>query len=180
MRDTGTARHSQTVGCYCEMMARRLGLPRERVERIRIAGVLHDIGKIGVADSILQKPGPLDAEELEHMRKHPEIGARILGGSGLDDIRGWIVAHHERPDGKGYPRGLMGEEIPLEARILAVGDAYEAMTSDRVYRRAIGVEAARRELLTGAGTQFDARVVTAFLEALERTLGSASWTGSSA
>ena len=102
------------------------------------------------------------------MRRHPEIGARILGGSGLDDIREWVLAHHERPDGGGYPRGLSDKEIPLEAKILAVGDAYEAMTADRVYRRSIGDSAARDELRAGAGTQFDPRVVLAFLRALER------------
>jgi diguanylate cyclase (GGDEF)-like protein/putative nucleotidyltransferase with HDIG domain len=170
MRDTGTARHSQTVGRYCGMMARRLGLPRDRVDRIRIAGVLHDIGKIGVTDSILLKPGPLTPDEFEHMRKHPEMGARILGGSGLDDIRQWIIAHHEQPDGRGYPRGIAGGEIPLEARILAVGDAYEAMTSDRVYRKSIGLAAARRELLACAGTQFDPEVVAALLDALGETV----------
>lgn len=166
MRDEGTARHSQTVGRYCERMARELGLDRHLIDRIRIAGVLHDIGKIGVADSILYKPGELTAEEWEHMRRHPEIGARILGGSGLDDIRSWIIAHHERPDGSGYPYGLSDAAIPLEARILAVGDAYEAMTSDRVYRRSIGARAAREQLRSGAGTQFDARVVEAFLRAV--------------
>jgi diguanylate cyclase (GGDEF)-like protein/putative nucleotidyltransferase with HDIG domain len=180
MRDTGTARHSQTVGRLCEEMARRLGLERDRVDRIRIAGVLHDIGKIGVADSILRKPGPLTDEEFEAMRKHPEIGARILGGSGLEDIRQWILAHHERPDGRGYPYGLTGEEIPLEARILAVGDSYEAMTSDRVYRRSIGSEAACAELRRCAGGQFDSGVVAAFLEVLEERAGGASSTGSSA
>jgi putative nucleotidyltransferase with HDIG domain len=168
MRDTGTAKHSQTVGRYCELMARELALPRQRVERVRIAGVLHDIGKIGVPDSILCKPGPLTHDEYEQMRKHPEIGARILGGADLDDIRGWILHHHERPDGRGYPEGLTGVQIPLEAKILAVGDAYEAMTSDRVYRRAIGEEAARRELEANAGKQFDPRVVRAFLAVLDR------------
>ena len=113
MRDTGTARHSQTVGTYCELMARELGLTREQTDRVRVAGVLHDIGKIGVADSILCKPGPLTDSEYEAMKKHPEIGARILGGSGLDDIRGWILAHHERPDGRGYPFGLHASDIPL-------------------------------------------------------------------
>ena len=168
MRDSGTARHSQTVGRYCELMARELGLTREQIDRVRVAGVLHDIGKIGVTDSILGKPGPLTKDEYEGMKKHPEIGARILGGSGLDDIRGWILAHHERPDGRGYPRGLTGDEIPLQARILAVADAYEAMTSDRVYRCAIGADAARQELRDNAGKQFDARAVDAFLTALEQ------------
>jgi diguanylate cyclase (GGDEF)-like protein/putative nucleotidyltransferase with HDIG domain len=167
MRDTGTARHSQTVGRYCELMARELGVPDEHVERVRVAGVLHDIGKIGVPDAILRKPGPLTDEEHAQMRKHPEIGARILGGAELNDIRGWILAHHERPDGRGYPSGLNDEEIPLEARILAVADAYEAMTSDRVYRKAIGAEAARKELERCAGTQFDPEVVAAFLRALD-------------
>lgn len=171
MRDSGTARHSQTVGRLCELMARELGFTREQVDRVRVAGVLHDIGKIGVADSILCKPGPLTAEEYEAMKKHPEIGARILGGSGLDDIRRWVLAHHERPDGRGYPHGLTGDAVPLPARILAVGDAYEAMTSDRVYRRAIGAEAARRELRDNAGTQFDPRVVNAFLVGLEQRVG---------
>jgi putative nucleotidyltransferase with HDIG domain len=167
MRDEGTARHSQTVGRYCEMMARELGFDRPHADRVRVAGVLHDIGKIGVADSILQKPGPLTDAEYDAMKKHPEIGARILGGSGLADIRQWVLAHHERPDGRGYPTGMGGDRIPLEARILAVGDAYEAMTSDRVYRKAIGHEAARDELRKWAGQQFDAQVVDAFLHALD-------------
>jgi diguanylate cyclase (GGDEF)-like protein/putative nucleotidyltransferase with HDIG domain len=168
MRDTGTARHSQTVGRLSELMGHELGLSADRIERLRLAGLLHDIGKIGVPDSVLKKPGPLTPDERKQMDKHPEIGARILGGSGLDDIREWVLAHHERPDGTGYPRRLTDKEIPLEAKILAVGDAFEAMTADRVYRKAIGPEAARNELRACAGTQFDARVVTAFLRALER------------
>jgi diguanylate cyclase (GGDEF)-like protein/putative nucleotidyltransferase with HDIG domain len=168
MRDTGTARHSQTVGRYCELMAHELGLSRERVERVRVAGVLHDIGKIGVPDSILRKPGPLTEEEYAQMKKHPEIGARILGGSGLNDIREWILAHHERPDGRGYPSRLKDDEIPLEAKVLAVADAYEAMTSDRVYRPSIGEDAARRQLESCSGSQFDPTVVAAFLAVLDR------------
>ncbi len=168
MRDTGTARHSQTVGRYCELMAQELDLSRDRVERVRVAGVLHDIGKIGVTDSILRKPGPLTDEEYTAMKKHPEIGARILGGSGLNDIRGWILAHHERPDGRGYPSRLGDDEIPLEAKILAVADAYEAMTSDRVYRRSIGEAAARQQLESCSGSQFDPKVVEAFLTVLDR------------
>jgi diguanylate cyclase (GGDEF)-like protein/putative nucleotidyltransferase with HDIG domain len=171
LRDSGTARHSQTVGRYSQFMARELELPAEQVERVRLAGVLHDIGKIGVPDSILRKPGRLTDEEMEQMRKHPEIGARILGGAELNDIRSWILAHHERPDGQGYPRGLGAEDIPLEAKILAVADSYEAMTSDRVYRRAIGREAARAELQRWGGAQFDQRVVDAFLAVLDRAGG---------
>ncbi|MDP9188708.1 MAG: diguanylate cyclase [Actinomycetota bacterium] len=167
-RDTGTAKHSQTVGLLCQMMARELGLEDARVQRIRLGGILHDIGKIGVPDAILRKPGPLTDEEREQMRGHPELGAKILSGSELDDIRGWVLAHHERPDGKGYPAGLTAEKIPLEAAILAVGDAYEAMTADRVYRLAIGPKSAREELRDNAGTQFDSRVVEALLRALER------------
>jgi diguanylate cyclase (GGDEF)-like protein/putative nucleotidyltransferase with HDIG domain len=167
LRDTGTALHSQTVGRYSELMARSLGLDREHVERVRLAGVLHDIGKIGVPDSVLMKAGPLTDDEFDLMRKHPELGARILDRTGLDDIRRWILAHHERPDGRGYPHGLAGDDIPLEARILAVADAYEAMTSDRVYRKALGRERAREELAAGAGRQFDATVAQTFLDALE-------------
>src|SRR4051794_40590344 len=167
-RDSGTAKHSQTVGRYCELMAKELGLGEDRVERVRLAGVLHDIGKIGVPDSILRKPGPLTEEEMAQMRRHPELGARVLSSSELDDVRGWILAHHERPDGSGYPLGLGADRIPLEASILSVGDAYEAMTSDRVYRLALTPEHAREELLRGSGTQFEPGVVEALLHALDR------------
>jgi putative nucleotidyltransferase with HDIG domain len=167
-RDSGTAKHSQTVGRLCEMMAVELGMDDDRVQRIRLAGVLHDIGKIGVPDSILCKPGPLTSEEMDQMKRHPELGARILSSREMDDVRAWILAHHERPDGTGYPKALMADEIPIEASILAVGDAYEAMTSDRVYRMAIGPEKAREELLRWSGKQFSRSVVEAFLRALDR------------
>src|SRR5215210_5097458 len=167
IRDTGTGQHSHTVGRYAELMARALGFDEDRVERIRLAGVLHDIGKIGISDRVLSKPGPLDPEEWQEMHTHPEIGARLLSRPEFDDLRAWILAHHERPDGLGYPRGLRSREIPLEARILAVADAYEAMTADRVYRPALGEDAARAELEAGAGTQFDARVVEVFLRAID-------------
>lgn len=167
-RDPSTARHSQTVGRLCEMMAQQLGLEEDRVHRVRLAGILHDIGKIGVPDSILRKPGPLTTEENEQMRRHPEIGARILSSHELDDVREWILSHHERPDGGGYPRRLSADEISIEAAILAVGDAYEAMTADRIYRPSIGQQAAREELRRCAGAQFDAEVVDALLSALER------------
>lgn len=167
-RDSSTAKHSQTVGRLCEQMAHELGFDEDGVNRIRLAGILHDIGKIGVPDSILRKPGPLTDEERDQMRRHPEIGARILSSREMDDVREWISAHHERPDGKGYPKGLRGNEIPLEALILAVGDAYEAMTADRVYRMSLGSEEARKELIKCSGTQFEPRVVEALLRALDR------------
>jgi diguanylate cyclase (GGDEF)-like protein len=168
LRDTGTAAHSRTVGRYCGLIAKELELPAERAKRIEVAGVLHDIGKIGLPDAILQKPGRLGRNELAEIRTHPEIGAQVLSGRGLEDLRGWVLAHHERPDGKGYPAGLTDGDIPLEAKILAVADAYEAMTADRVYRERLGAKAARSELLRCAGTQFDARVVAAFMAVLER------------
>ncbi|MEA2481597.1 MAG: hypothetical protein QOJ07_3519 [Thermoleophilaceae bacterium] len=166
VRDAGTAAHSQTVGRYAEGTARALGLSEDQCERMRYAGIVHDVGKIGVPDSILCKPGKLDAQEESEMRKHPEVGARILSGSQLGDISAWVIAHHERPDGQGYPLGLAGDEIPVEAQILAVADAYEAMTNDRVYRAALAPEDAQEELIRGIGRQFDARVVSAFLSSV--------------
>jgi diguanylate cyclase (GGDEF)-like protein len=166
LRDVSTARHSQTVGRLAEGIARALELSEERVHRIRAAGVLHDLGKLGVADAILKKPGPLTDEEWAEMRRHPELGARILDHANLRDISAWVLAHHERVDGNGYPFGLAGEAIPLEARILAVADAYEAMTADRPYRAALGHDVAQAELEAAAGSQFDPVVVDAFLRAL--------------
>ena len=119
-------------------------------------------------DSILRKPGPLTDEEWLQMRRHPELGARILSSRELDDVREWILAHHERPDGTGYPKGLTADQIPLEASIVAVADAFEAMTSDRVYRPGMHPDAAREELLDNAGTQFSTDVVHALLRALDR------------
>jgi diguanylate cyclase (GGDEF)-like protein/putative nucleotidyltransferase with HDIG domain len=169
IRDTGSTGHSQTVARYAELTAIELGLAPEHVERVRVAGLLHDVGKVGVSDRLIAKPGPLDADEWTEMRTHPEIAARLLAHSEFDDLRAWVLAHHERPDGGGYPQGLTAEAIPLEASILAVADAYEAMTADRSYRGALGEKAARAELEAGAGCQFDARVVEAFLAALAPT-----------
>ena len=135
---------------------------------MRAAGVLHDIGKLGISDAILHKPGQLDADEWAEMQRHPELGARILEHANLRDITGWVLHHHERIDGRGYPHGLAGEAIPVEARILAVADAYEAMTADRPYRAALPLAAARDELRRGAGTQFDRDVVAAFERVLDR------------
>src|SRR4051794_26000147 len=166
LRDSGTASHSQTVGRLSALIAKALGFEDARVERIRLAGMLHDIGKIGIPDWILHKPGPLDESEWAEVQKHPEMGARIAASAKLDDISEWILCHHERVDGRGYPAGLPASEIPVEARILAVADAYEAMTSDRVYRRAMPAEEAERELRDQSGAQFDAAVVDALLGAI--------------
>jgi diguanylate cyclase (GGDEF)-like protein/putative nucleotidyltransferase with HDIG domain len=167
IRDAGTAQHSQTVGRYAEAIARGLELPDDLIERVRLAGILHDVGKIAVPDAVLSKPGKLTDNEWTEMRKHPEVGALIVDGAELKDVAAWVGAHHERPDGRGYPAGLAGTDIPLEARILSVADAYEAMTCDRVYRKALPVAVAREELRKGMGTQFDERVVEVFLAWLE-------------
>jgi diguanylate cyclase (GGDEF)-like protein/putative nucleotidyltransferase with HDIG domain len=168
LRHSGTARHCETVGRYAESIARELGMSEAKVARVKLAGVLHDVGKASVPEAILTKPGALTDEERQQVQRHPELGANLLAGPSLDDIRSWVVAHHERPDGKGYPLGLAGEELPLEARILAVADAYEAMTSHRVYRAAMSPGQAWDELLTGAGSQFDATVVAALSRVLDK------------
>ena len=167
LRDVATARHSETVGRYAERIADELGLAPDQIERVRVAGVLHDIGKLGISDAVLLKPGGLELSEWEEIRRHPEMGARILEHANLRDVASWVLAHHERIDGGGYPHGLAGDSIPLEGRILAVADAYEAMTADRPYRRALAEAEARAELVRGAGTQFDADVVAAFLRVLD-------------
>ena len=166
MRDTGTARHSETVGRYAKLIAAELAMTPRETERVHLAGMLHDIGKIGISDTILQKPGKLTDAEWDEMRKHPELGARILDGARLEDISAWVRAHHERPDGRGYPEGLADERIPIQAKILAVADSYEAMTADRVYKPGMPHEAAREELLRCAGSQFDPAVVLAFISVL--------------
>ncbi len=168
LRFSGSARHSETVGRYAEMVARELELGEERTARVRLAGMLHDIGKIGVPDSILRKKGPLTDDEFAVIRTHPGLGAQIIDHPSLADVSVWVGAHHERPDGQGYPRGCSGDQLPLEARILAAVDAYEAMTSDRSYRDSIGHTAAQAELARCAGSQFDERVVSALIAALSR------------
>src|SRR4051794_4780167 len=170
IREAGSATHAQTVGEYARMTAEELGLEEERCERVRLAGLLHDVGWIGLPDDILSKEGPLSTEEWKDVRTHPALAARLLAQPELADLRGWIAAYHERPDGQGYPRGLDGEEIPLESRILAVADSYEAMTNERAYRPALSDEEAHHELRAGAGSQFDGDVVEAFLHALSRRL----------
>jgi putative two-component system response regulator len=132
------------------------------------AGLLHDVGKVGVPDSILNKPATLTDEEYEIIKQHPALGAQILEHASFADVREWVGAHHERPDGRGYPRGTSGDDLSVEAQILAVADAYEAMTSDRSYRSSIGHDAAAAELERCCGSQFEEPVVRALLNVLAR------------
>jgi HD-GYP domain-containing protein (c-di-GMP phosphodiesterase class II) len=146
------------------MVARELGLDEARIGRIRLAAMLCDVGREQIPREILNKRGPLAPDEQETVRRQPELSA-ALGYHGFGDIREWIASRRERPDGRGYPRGVSGDEIPLEARILGVVDAYAAMTSDRPYRAALDHSQATLELLDNAGAQFDASVVDAFVRA---------------
>jgi diguanylate cyclase (GGDEF)-like protein len=163
-RRKGSPANSRRVARYAEALARKLRLPDEEIERVRIAALLRDVGEVGVAESILNKVGPLDPRERQEVQRHPEIGARIVGAAQLGRVGEWILTHHERPDGQGYPRGLREHQIPLEGRIVAVADAYGAMTADRPYRQPFSAHRARAELQARAGTQFDHDVVEAFLE----------------
>jgi hypothetical protein len=168
-RDDETAGHVERMSEYTEILARRLGL-EDLAPDLRLASTMHDVGKVGVPDAILLKPGPLTPDERREMERHAEIGCRMLSGSGSDllDLAATIaLTHHERFDGGGYPNGLAGEEIPLEGRIVAVADVFDALTSDRVYKRAMPVDEAARIIRAGARTQFDPRVVDAFDAAFE-------------
>jgi diguanylate cyclase (GGDEF)-like protein len=167
-RDASTGRHVERMSETCELIARQLGLDEAFCEAIRAAAALHDIGKIGVPDAVLLKPGPLTDAEREQMEQHTETGYRILSGSGselLDLAASIALTHHERFDGTGYPHGRAGDAIPVEGRIAAVADVYDALTSDRVYRHAFPVETALEILRQGSGTQFDPVVLEAFLAA---------------
>ena len=148
-------------------MAKKLKLPPQEIESIEVAALLHDIGKIGVQKSILNKPGKLNNEEWREVRRHPEFSYKILKEVNFPwDVKPTIYAHHERYDGKGYPAGLKGEKIPLGARILAVADTFAAMTSDRAYRKGLSKEVAIEELKRVAGTQLDPELVKVFIEML--------------
>jgi putative nucleotidyltransferase with HDIG domain len=163
-RDAETLGHSARVGAYTVAVARRMGLGEPDLTHIYRGALLHDVGKIGIPDAILRKPGKLTSEEWKEMRRHPEIGARMLRGIGfLEGAVPIVLCHQERWDGKGYPGRLKGEEIPLGARIFAVVDTLDAMTSDRPYRKALPYAAARAEIERFSGRQFDPRVVEIFL-----------------
>jgi diguanylate cyclase (GGDEF)-like protein len=162
-RDSDTRFHAQRVAALVVRLARHMNLPAERIGLLELAAVVHDVGKIAIPDSVLKKPGSLAAVEWDDIRSHPEQGQRILASTGLPELVPGVRSHHERWDGSGYPDGLAGTEIPFEARILAVCDAFEAMTADRAYRPAMSLAAARAEIAAGAGSQFDARLTDELL-----------------
>ncbi|NOX58665.1 MAG: HD-GYP domain-containing protein [Planctomycetes bacterium] len=171
-RDPYTHDHSLRVSGFAVGIARRMGLDARETERIEIAAKLHDIGKIGIPDAILQKTDRLLPQEFEIVRQHPEIGVEILGHTThLKRELPLILHHHERFDGGGYPAGLVGEQIPIGARILAVADALDAMLSRRAYRPALSMAEAKEEMRRNRGAQFDPAVVDVLLEWLEETDG---------
>jgi len=162
-RDQYTAGHSRRVSQYSVWIGERIGLTGPELERLRIGALLHDIGKIGIPDAVLLKDGRLTDEEFSTIKKHPEIGVRILERIGaFGEYLGAVGLHHENHDGSGYPKGLRGEEIPVEARIVHVADAYDAMTSNRPYRNRMPEEKVRRIIRECSGTQFDPAIVAAF------------------
>jgi len=162
-RDPYSSGHAARVTAIAEVVAARLGWDEDQIDVLRIGAALHDIGKLAVPDTVLRKPGPLSDDELDHVRAHPEEGARMLGLVGtLRAAVPCVLHHHERWDGSGYPSGSAGSNIPPEARVLAVADAFDAMTSDRPYRPALSEPCAVDELERCAGTQFDPEVVAVF------------------
>jgi diguanylate cyclase (GGDEF)-like protein len=165
-RDVYEGNHSQRVGDLAARIAERLDLPQEQIELVRVAGNLHDLGKLAVPDEILRKPGPLTDTERQVVERHPQIGYRMLESLAVDAVADWVLHHHERWDGTGYPGGLEADATPLGARIILVADAYDAMTNDRVYRSKLSAEEALVELEDCSGTQFDPDVVDALVAEL--------------
>jgi diguanylate cyclase (GGDEF)-like protein/PAS domain S-box-containing protein/putative nucleotidyltransferase with HDIG domain len=156
--------HSKRVSILSGLIASELGMHRDEISKMRIAGLVHDIGKIGTSEKVLNKPDKLDADEWMEIKKHPESGSRILASiANFSDLAHYILHHHERWDGKGYPAGIDGENIPVESRIIALADAFDAMTSDRTYRKGMTIEEAKSEIERSAGTQFDPKIVDIFL-----------------
>jgi putative two-component system response regulator len=173
LRDVETGQHIERMSAYAAFLAEKVGLPPERVTLIRTASPMHDIGKIGIRDTVLLKPGQLTSEERAEMQRHAEIGYGILKDSETELLQlGALLAltHHERFDGSGYPNGLSGTEIPIEGRIAAVADVFDALTSDRVYRDALPADEAIDMMLQERGKHFDPDVLDAFVAHLDEVL----------
>ena len=167
-KDTYTNGHSGRVAEYSREIARRAGYEGKELEDIYMMGLLHDVGKIGIPDAVINKPAKLTDEEYDIIKNHPVLGARILGNiKEMPKLANGARWHHERYDGKGYPDGLSGEDIPEEARIIAVADSYDAMTSHRSYRKSLPQEVVREEIEKGKGTQFDPRFASIMLEMMD-------------
>jgi putative nucleotidyltransferase with HDIG domain len=166
-RDSELSAHGIRVSAYAEAIAREMGLPAPAVGRVRVAGRLHDLGKVWISRDILDKPGPLDEREWSEIHRHPATGARLLRIAELHDLADIVGAHHERPDGSGYPHGVPAADTPLEAQIVAVADVYDAMLSPRPYGPTLDATEAQAELRRVAGRQLDGQVVAALLRVLE-------------
>ncbi|MFQ5663715.1 MAG: diguanylate cyclase, partial [Terriglobia bacterium] len=168
-KDHYTQGHSQNVTRYCLQVARHLRMPEKEVEELRLAALLHDVGKIGIPETILNKPGPLTADEFDVMKQHAVLGAKILEPlRSIQNIQKIVRHHHERWDGTGYPDGLAGEAAPLGARLIAIADAYDTMVTERTYKRSRSHPEAVDELRRCAGTQFEPKLVEAFVAAVSQ------------
>ncbi|MBS4026039.1 MAG: HD-GYP domain-containing protein [Clostridia bacterium] len=164
-KDYYTNGHSKRVAYYCKIMASEMGLSTQEKEELELAGLVHDIGKIGISEKVLQKPSKLSDEEYNHIKEHPLVGAKILQPlEGVNNIICWIKHHHERFDGRGYPSGLTGDQIPLGAKIIACADTYDAMTTDRPYREALAPEHALEEIKKSCGSQLDPEIGLTFFK----------------
>ena len=165
--DSAVLSHCKNVSRICEAVARRMNLSGDEIGEIKTAGMLHDVGKTEISDALLNKLGQLDDDEWERIKQHAAIGCDIVGSiDGFSRVAGFILEHHEHWDGSGYPNGLRGNKISLQARIIAVADAFDAMTSDRPYKKAVGTREALAEIQANAGTQFDPDVVEEFMSVL--------------
>src|SRR5581483_573680 len=167
-KDSGERNHCETVAELSVGIGARVGVPATQLERLRLAGLVDDVGQIGLPDAILQKPGALESGERTELEQHVTIGHAILLAADLDTEAQWVLHHHERYDGSGYPAGFAGEEIPLASRVLAVADAFETMTGGRPYRTRLSAEEALAELQEHSGTQFDPDCVAALVDLLEQ------------
>ncbi|MDD4076822.1 MAG: HD-GYP domain-containing protein, partial [Bacilli bacterium] len=168
-RSQETEEHAERLQELSRLVGMKINLSEVELDELSLLAALHDIGKVGIDDTILKKPGKLTAEEWIEMKKHPEIGYRIaMASPELMSIANYILCHHERWDGKGYPQGLKGKQIPLLSRIISVIDAFDAMTQDRPYRQALSMEEALEEIRVNAGTQFDPEAARIFIEVIQQ------------